>query len=58
MKPTFVFHDSYQNFVLTQLKEHYSHGILTLVSKDCLLSLSYGLLISLMLPLGLVILIL
>lgn len=34
MKPVFVTHESYQNFVLTQLKEHYSNGILTLVSKD------------------------
>lgn len=34
MKPVFVTHESYQNFVLTQLKEHYSDGVLTLVSKD------------------------
>ena len=34
MKPTFISHQSYQNFVLTQLREHYSDGILTLVSKD------------------------
>lgn len=34
VKPIFVTHESYQDFVLTQLKKHYSNGILTLVSKD------------------------
>lgn len=34
MKPTFIPHASYQNFVLNQLKTHYSGGILTLVNKD------------------------
>lgn len=34
MKPVFITHESYQDFVLNQLKEHYSDGILTLVSKD------------------------
>jgi len=34
MKPIFVSHSSYQDFVLYQLNEHYSDGILTLVSSD------------------------
>ncbi len=34
MKPVFVTHEAYQDFVLTQLKKHYSNGILTLVAKD------------------------
>lgn len=34
MKPVFVPHASYQNFVLNQLQEHYSGGILTLVHRD------------------------
>ncbi len=34
VKPIFVAHESYQNFVLAQLKKHYSNGILTLVSND------------------------
>lgn len=34
MKPLLVAHESYQNFLLEQLQEHYSGGILTLVSKD------------------------
>lgn len=34
MKPVFTPHVSYQNFVMEQLKTHYSGGILTLVNKD------------------------
>lgn len=34
MKPVLVTHESYQNFVIEQLRKHYSGGILTLVSKD------------------------
>ena len=34
VKPIFVVHESYQDFVLTQLNKYYSNGILTLVSKD------------------------
>ncbi|WP_207669701.1 hypothetical protein [Marinisporobacter balticus] len=34
MKPRFVPHESYQNFLLKQLKEHYTDGILVLVNKD------------------------
>lgn len=34
MKPSFVAHETYQNFLLEQLQEHYSGGILTLVNKD------------------------
>ena len=34
MKPVFIAHESYQNFVLNQLNEHYSDGALTLVAKD------------------------
>jgi len=34
MKPVFISHDSYQNFVLTMLNKHYSDGILTIISKD------------------------
>lgn len=34
VKPIFVTHGAYQDFVLTQLNKHYSNGILTLVSKD------------------------
>ncbi len=34
MKPVFITHEAYQDFVLTQLKKHYSNGILTLVAKD------------------------
>lgn len=34
MKPVTISHESYQNFVLEQLQEHYSGGILTLVNKD------------------------
>ena len=34
VKPIFVTHEAYQDFVLTQLNKHYSNGILTLVSKD------------------------
>jgi len=34
VKPLFVTHESYQNFVLEQLKLHYSGGILTVVRKD------------------------
>ena len=34
MKPVFVTHQAYQNFVLYQLNKHYSNGVLTLVSKD------------------------
>lgn len=34
MKPIFISHESYQNFVLTKLNEHYSDGILTLVYSD------------------------
>jgi DDE family transposase len=34
VKPIFVAHESYQDFVLTQLKKHYSNGILTLVIND------------------------
>lgn len=34
MKPVFVTHETYQNFVLTKLKKHYSDGILALVSSD------------------------
>lgn len=34
VKPIFVTHKSYQDFVLAQLKRHYSNGILTLVSND------------------------
>lgn len=34
MKPTFIPHEAYQNYVLNQLETHYSGGILTLVNKD------------------------
>ncbi len=34
MKPLVTTHKSYQDFVFEQLQEHYSGGILTLVSKD------------------------
>ena len=34
MKPVFVSHEAYQDFVLYQLNTHYSDGILTLVSSD------------------------
>lgn len=34
MKPVFVSHEEYQNFVMDQLQTHYSGGILTLVNKD------------------------
>lgn len=34
MKPVFVSHEAYQNFVMNQLKTHYSGGILTLVNGD------------------------
>lgn len=34
MKPVLISHESYQNFVLEQLQEHYSDGVLTLVKKD------------------------
>lgn len=34
MKPVFVPHSSYQDFVLYQLNKHYSNGILTLVASD------------------------
>ncbi len=34
VKPIFVTHESYQNFVIEQLQKHYSGGILTLVNKD------------------------
>ena len=34
MKPVPVSHESYQNFVLLKLKQHYSDGVLTLVSND------------------------
>lgn len=34
MKPIFVTHESYQDLVLTQLREYYSNGRLTLVSND------------------------
>ncbi len=34
VKPLLIAHESYQDFVLKQLQNHYSGGILTLVSKD------------------------
>ncbi len=34
MKPLFIDHETYQNFVLQQLQKHYSGGLLTLVSND------------------------
>src|SRR5699024_5128094 len=34
LKPVFVPHATYQDFVLNQLQEHYSGGILTLVNSD------------------------
>ncbi|MBO0993296.1 hypothetical protein [Bacillus sp. SD088] len=34
MKPVFVPHEAYQNFVIEQLQKHHSAGILTLVHKD------------------------
>lgn len=34
MKPLLVTHESYQNFLLESLQEHYTGGILTLVSND------------------------
>ncbi|HZJ83836.1 MAG TPA: transposase [Clostridia bacterium] len=34
MKPVLITHESYQNFVLNHLNEHYSGGVLTLVAKD------------------------
>ncbi|ALX50666.1 MULTISPECIES: transposase [Lentibacillus] len=34
MKPVFVPHATYQDFVMNQLREHYSGGILTLVNDD------------------------
>lgn len=34
MKPEIISHDSYQNFILKQLNEHYSNGIKVLVNKD------------------------
>ena len=34
MKPVFVPHSSYQDFVLHQLNKHYSNGILTIVAND------------------------
>ncbi|MGG1664596.1 hypothetical protein [Brevibacillus sp. NRS-1366] len=34
MKPVFIPHDSYQRFVLEQLRKHYSGGILVLVNAD------------------------
>lgn len=34
MKPTFTSHQDYQQFVMAQLQEHYSSGVLTLVNSD------------------------
>lgn len=34
MKPEFISHESYQTFILQQLQEHYSDGILVVVNKD------------------------
>src|SRR2546429_9696015 len=34
MKPVFVPHKAYQDFVMDQLQKHYSGGILTLLNKD------------------------
>lgn len=34
MKPVLIPHESYQYFVLEQLREHYSGGVLCLVNKD------------------------
>ena len=34
MKPQVISHESYQNFILDQLQEHYSSGILVITSKD------------------------
>lgn len=34
LKPVFVSHEAYQNFVMDQLQTHYSGGILTLVNRD------------------------
>lgn len=34
LKPILITHESYQDFIIEQLKKHYSGGILTLVSKD------------------------
>ena len=34
MKPFLINHENYQNFVLEQLQNHYSGGLLTLVSND------------------------
>lgn len=35
MKPILITHESYQDFVLTELQKHYSGGILSLVNEDC-----------------------
>lgn len=34
MKPEFTSHESYQNFLLQQLQQHYANGISVLVNKD------------------------
>jgi hypothetical protein len=34
MKPQFISHESYQNFILQQLQIHYADGILVLVNND------------------------
>lgn len=34
MKPTFIPHQTYQNFVLEQLNKHYSNGILLVLKDD------------------------
>ncbi len=34
MKPQFISHESYQNFILHQLKKHYSDGVLVVVNKE------------------------
>jgi hypothetical protein len=34
MKPIFVPHASYQSFVIDQLQQHYSGGILVLIQAD------------------------
>ncbi|GGB57460.1 hypothetical protein F3157_14955 [Virgibacillus dakarensis] len=34
MKPIFVSHEAYQQFVMDRLQKHYSGGVLTLVNSD------------------------
>jgi hypothetical protein len=34
LKPVFIPHETYQNFVMEQLQKHYSGGLLVLVNRD------------------------